>query len=251
MRVKTGIEGFDDLIEGGLLKERQYLVSGTPGSGKTTFGVQFLATGALTGDAGAYVALTESIGTIIEDMSRYNFYVKELIKKKKLFFLDLGPTRNYGEYDEISSLITADYATVPGDSPEGAPPTPYTVFKDIEGLVRDNKIKRLVIDSLSAIRFTSEDPAQEEKGISRFIRNLKNLGCTSLLLSELIKPDAYTIEQYASHGVIFLHNYMDNNKGNMVRGIQIIKMRGTKHDCEMRKIEFTNKGLKVLKPPGK
>ncbi len=55
------------------------------------------------------------------------------------------------------------------------------------------------------------------------------------------------MDQYASHGVVFLHNFMDK-QGNIVRALQIIKMRGTKHDCQMRGIEFKDKGLKVLKP---
>jgi len=247
MRIKTGIEGFDALIEGGLLQGRQYLVSGSPGSGKTTFGVQFLVTGALDGESGAYVAMSESVGTIIEDMSRYNLFIQELMKKKKLFFLDIGPTMNYGEYDEISTLITPNYETQSVEPVENSSPTPYSVFKNVETLVKRYGIKRLVIDSLSVIRFTSQHPALEERSISRFIRNLKNLGCTTLLLSELIKPDSYSIEQFASHGVIFLHNFMDK-QGNMVRSLQIIKMRGTKHDCEMRSIEFSEKGLRVLKP---
>jgi len=246
MRVRTGIEGFDALVEGGLLQGRQYLLSGSPGSGKTTFGVQFLATGAMEGEAGGYVALSESIGTIIEDMSRYNLNTDDLIKKKKLFFLDIGPTMNYGDYDEMSTLITTSYDQQPAEPTANAPPTPFTVYKNVEVLVKQYGIKRLVIDSLSAIRFTSQHPAIEERSVGRFIRNLKSLGCTTLLLSELLKPDAYTIEQFASHGVIFLHNYMDK-QGNMSRALQIIKMRGTKHDCEMRGIDFTDKGLRVLK----
>jgi KaiC/GvpD/RAD55 family RecA-like ATPase len=245
-RVKTGIEGFDELIEGGLLQGRQYLISGTPGSGKSTFGVQFLATGAMAGEAGAYVVLSESVGIIIEDMSRYNLHIEDLIKEKKLFFLDIGPTMEYGEYDELSTLITLDEPDAP-EAPETASPTPYSVFKNMEMLIKQYNIKRLVIDALSAIRFVSQHPALEERCIGRFIHNLKNLGCTTLLLSELLKPDAYTMEQFASHGVIFLHNFMDK-QGNMVRALQIIKMRGTKHNCEMRGIEFTNKGLKVLRP---
>ena len=245
MRIKTGIEGFDALLEGGLLQGRQYLLSGSPGSGKTTFGVQFLAAGAMEGEAGAYIAISESIGTIIEDMSRYSLHVDELIAKKKLFFLDIGPTTNYGDFDENSTLITPTYDQQATESPANAPPTPHTVFKNVETLVKQYAIKRLVIDSLSAIRFTTQHPALEERSVGRFIRNLKNLGCTTLLLSELLKPDAYTIEQFASHGVIFLHNYMDK-QGNMKRALQIIKMRGTKHDCELREIEFTDKGLEVL-----
>ncbi len=246
MRLKTGIEGLDLLIEGGLLKERQYLLSGTPGSGKTTFGVQFLSAGAVAGETGAYVTLTETVGTIVEDMSRYNFEIDNLIKKELLYFLDIGPAMNYGEYDEMAMLLNPDYDEQPGtESPQVLPPTPQIVFKKVEMIVKQYGLKRLVIDSLSAIRFTSQHPALEERSIGRFIRNLKNLGCTTLLLSELLKPDAYTIEQFASHGVIFLHNFM-NKQGNMVRTLQIIKMRGTKHDCKMHNIEFTGNGLKVL-----
>jgi KaiC/GvpD/RAD55 family RecA-like ATPase len=64
MIIKTGIEGFDSIIEGGLLQGRQYLVSGSPGSGKTTLSVQFLAAGAIAGEPGAYIALSESVETI-------------------------------------------------------------------------------------------------------------------------------------------------------------------------------------------
>jgi KaiC/GvpD/RAD55 family RecA-like ATPase len=246
MRIKTGIEGFDALVEGGLLQGRQYLVSGSPGSGKTTFGVQFLVAGALEGEPGAYIALSESVEMIRQDMLRYAMQTDDLEKKKKLFFIDLGPTINYGEYDEIANLITPDYQNLLSDSPANAPPTPFSVFKEVENQVKNLGIKRLVIDSLSTIRFTSNDPASEERSIGRFIRNLKNLGCTTILLSELTNPNAYTIEQFASHGVIFLHNFMDK-QGNMVRALQIIKIRGTKHDCDMRSLEFTDKGLKVTK----
>jgi KaiC/GvpD/RAD55 family RecA-like ATPase len=246
MRIKTGIEGFDALVEGGLLQGRQYLVSGSPGSGKTTLGIQFLATGALLGEPGAYIALSESVETVRQDMFRYALNTDDLEKKKKIFFIDLGPGINYGEYDEISNLITTDYQQQSGESPMNAAPTPFSVFKEVETQVKTLGIKRLVIDSLSSIRFISQNPASEERSIGRFIRNLKNLDCTTILLSELTRPDAFTIEQFASHGVIFLHNFMDK-QGNMVRALQIIKMRGTKHDCDMRSIEFSDNGLKVSK----
>ncbi len=137
----------------------------------------------------------------------------------------IGPTMEYGEYDELSALITLDAPDAP-EAPETASPTPHSVFKNIETLVKQYNIKRLVIDALSAIRFISQHPALEEGSISRFIYNLKNLGRTTLFLSELLKPDAYTMEQFASHGVVFLHNFMDK-QGNMVRALQIIKMRGS------------------------
>jgi KaiC/GvpD/RAD55 family RecA-like ATPase len=245
-RDETGIRGFDELIQGGLLPRRVYLVSGPPGSGKTTFGVQFLVHGGMRGDAGLYVTLSEPVETIVDDMSKYAFNIFGLIKLDKLQFIDLGPTMAYGYFDDLHSAITPDYETHVETSPELEAPSPATVFKEIYKYVKDYDVKRLVIDSVSAIRFAAGDPAREEKAISRFIRNLKNLGCTTLLLSEMTNPQAYTTEQFVCHGVIFLHNFLDEKTNVMTRAIQIIKMRGTKHDCNMRKIEFTDKGIVVL-----
>ena len=126
MRIKSGIEGFDALVQGGFPQGRQYLLSGTPGSGKTTFGVQFLAAGALEGEIGAYIALSEIIGTVVDDMSSYNLQIEDLIKKKKLFFIDLGPSINYGEYDEMANLITPDYNQQSGDNT--CEPSTHSIF---------------------------------------------------------------------------------------------------------------------------
>src|SRR6185369_6893246 len=56
----TGIEGLDDILRGGLPRDRLYLVAGDPGTGKTTLGLQFLLEGARTGERGLYVALSET-----------------------------------------------------------------------------------------------------------------------------------------------------------------------------------------------
>ncbi len=117
------------------------------------------------------------------------------------------------------------------------------VFKELAAYVAEYNIKRLVIDSMTAIRFATQDPALQEKEMPRFIRNLKKLGCTTILIGELTDPNAYTAEQFASHGVIFLHNFLYEKQ--MTRAIQIIKMRGTKHDCNMHKVQFTERGLQV------
>lgn len=242
MRIPTGIEGFDDLVQGGLLTERVYVLSGPPGSGKTTFGVQFLSHGASMGDVGLYATLLESPQNIINDMSNYAMNVPTLIKMKKLLFADLGPRMEYGYMDEISEFITPEY-NVGKSSAESEAPSPSMVFKEIADYVAEYEVKRLVIDSVSAIRFTTRDMSLQEKEMSRFIRNLKKLGCTTILLSEMTDPTAYSTEQFAAHGVIFMHNFLYDK--TMTRAIQVIKMRGTRHDCNMRNISFTERGLKV------
>ena len=242
MRIPTGIEGFDDLVQGGLLTERVYVLSGPPGSGKTTFGVQFLANGASAGEVGLYVTLLECPQNIINDMSNYDMNVPGLIKMQKLLFADLGPRMEYGYMDEVNEFITTDY-NVGTTSIETEAPSPSMVFKEIAAYVSEYNVKRLVIDSVSAIRFTTKDLSLQEKEMSRFMRNLKKLGCTTLIISEMTDPTAYSIEQFAAHGVIFMHNFLYDR--TMTRAVQVIKMRGTKHDCNMRNVSFSEKGLKI------
>jgi KaiC/GvpD/RAD55 family RecA-like ATPase len=226
-RIPTGITGFDENIQGGLLKNRVYLLSGPPGCGKTTFCVQFLAKGALNHEPGLYVSLTEAIENIVSDMSNYNFQIQELIQLKRLKFIDIGPNMGYGQ---ILSPV----------------PTPVVIFENIISHVKENGIQRLVIDSVSAIRLCSEDTTQSDRELNRFIRNLMKLGCTTILISELTNPNSYTAEQFAAHGVFFLHHYLDDNKNSMVRAIQVVKMRGTKHDSNMKEIIFSDDGLNVI-----
>ncbi|MCS3923936.1 RAD55 family ATPase [Methanosalsum natronophilum] len=242
MRIATGIDGFDELIEGGFLDERVYLVSGPPGCGKTTFGMQFLLQGAKTDDVGLYVTLLESPQNIIDDISNYSLNLQSYIKSRKVLFADLGPRLEYSSVNNFNEIITPEYE-IGTASIENEAPSPALVYKEIANYVNEYNVKRLVIDSLSAIRFTAKDISLEEKEMSRFVRHLKKLGCTTVLISEMTDPQSYTTEQFASHGVIFLHNFLYGK--SMVRALQVIKMRGTKHDCDMRTVEFNKSGLKV------
>src|SRR5580658_9338633 len=59
-KAPTGVVGLDDILLGGLRRNRLFLLEGSPGSGKTTLGLQFLLEGAKSGEKGLYITLSET-----------------------------------------------------------------------------------------------------------------------------------------------------------------------------------------------
>jgi KaiC/GvpD/RAD55 family RecA-like ATPase len=91
---------------------------------------------------------------------------------------------------------------------------------------------------LLQLLFTGDD--QE---MTRFLTALKQGDATTLLISEMTDPSSYSDEHFLAHGVIFFHNYLEAT--GMTRGIQVVKMRGTDIDCDIRSLKFTDEGLVV------
>ncbi len=231
MRIRTGIQGFDDIVQGGLIPNRVYIVAGPPGAGKTTFGVHFLVQGAKEGERGLYVSLTEDPRNIIEDMSTYSFNIKRYTLAGLILFVDMGPLSiQYMNAVKNRENMRSTYA--------------QEVFKKISALVKMKGVKRIVIDSVLTLRYGSGSEEEQNREIARFFRSLKDLKATTLILSEMTDLSNYSPEHYMAHGVIFLHNFLNGN--TMTRALQVIKMRGTRHDCDMHKMEITSDGIRVF-----
>ncbi len=217
-RVPTGIPGLDELIEGGLPKRSVVLLSGGPGTGKTTFGIQYLIGGAKNGENGAFISLEEDVDRIMMNMSRYNWDLKRYIDEKKIV---------------ITRMEVYSFDTLKGQ---------------IENLIDRFGIKRLVIDSLTIIGFFFKDVFKLRRGIFEISDSLKKLDVTTIMTSEVPaesydKISTFGVEEFAVDGVIRLYRM---RKGNVyLRYLSIIKMRGTKHSDKMHPIEFTPDGIVV------
>ena len=226
MRVSTGVPGFDGLVEGGLLANRLYLLSGPPGSGKTTFSSHFLAQGAAEGEKCLYLSMHETEDELVRDMGRYDFGFEQAVESGRLKFLNLLAERSQG------LLIPRDG----GDYRENV----RQMTSRLSSFVSKHDVSRLVIDSTMLLRYYYSN---DEKTFIQFVTGLKGTGATTLLISEMTDPSAYADEHFLAHGVVFLHNYLE--PGGMRRGLQIIKMRGTDIDADIRKLEFGPGGLEV------
>jgi KaiC/GvpD/RAD55 family RecA-like ATPase len=215
------VSGFDELIGGGFPADRLYVVSGPPGSGKTTFCTQFVTNGARAGETCLYVTMHESKRELAEDMSSYDFGFDRALQSDAVQFLNL--------VSETGKRTITKYGTDGG------------LTNRLVALLEQNGIDRAVIDSTMLLQHFFSDKDDE---ITGFLSALKDTEATILLISEMTDPTSYADEHYLAHGVVFFHNFLDGS--GMTRGVQVVKMRGTGIDCDIREIGFSDAGLRVF-----
>jgi KaiC/GvpD/RAD55 family RecA-like ATPase len=220
MRVSSGVPGFDQLVEGGLLDERLYVASGPPGSGKTTFSSQFLTQGAKEGEECVYITMHETKSELIEDMSGYDFGFDRAIQSDAVQFLNL--------------VTESGKRTITQFGNDGGLTNRLVAF------IESHDVDRAVIDSTMLLKHFFSERNEE---ITGFLSALKQTNATTILISEMTDPTSYSDEHYLAHGVIFFHNFLD--AGGMTRGLQVIKMRGTNIDTDIHEISFSDQGLRV------
>jgi KaiC/GvpD/RAD55 family RecA-like ATPase len=78
-KAQFGAPGLDDILNGGLVRNRLYLMEGVPGSGKTTLGLQFLLEGANAGEKGLYITLSETEQELRETAASHNWSIPSKI----------------------------------------------------------------------------------------------------------------------------------------------------------------------------
>lgn len=223
MRVSSGVDGFDQLIDGGFPTGRLYVLSGPPGSGKTTFSAQFMANGAAEGETSLYVSMHETREGITADMADFEFGFKQAMESDSITFLDA-----------LSSEGRRFFGG-PGEKMDRT-----NVTNRLAGFINSRDIDRVVIDSTMLLRYLFDD---SDTTLMRFLTAIKRTSATTLLISEMTDPSAYADEHFLAHGVVFFHNYLQDD--GMRRGIQVIKMRGTNTNTEIHTLSFGANGIEI------
>ena len=140
-KVRTGIPGFDSIVSGGLREGMTIVLSGSPGSGKTTFGMQFLYSGAKDfGEPGVFVTLSQSPYEIVNDFKTYGWDIKKLTDEGKMLLIDARP------FKMEEGFIALDESLYRGET------LPFMHLTQlIQSSLKRVDAKRLVIDSLTVL----------------------------------------------------------------------------------------------------
>jgi len=231
--VKTGIPGFDPTLSVGLKKNSSVVVSGPPGSGKTTFGLQFIYSGAKEFDEpGVYITLSQSIDEIKNDCRTFGWDIDDLIAKEKILMIDLRP------FKIKDKVVGKDDSLYRGEQ------IPFEhLTKFILNSIKKIKAKRIVIDSISILGMQYSDKFYMRQGLQGMIQSLENFDVTSLLISEFSENNKTPTEWFVTSGIIQLDNQVIDNK--MRRTIKITKLRGIEHSEQVHSLELGSNGLYV------
>ena len=265
-RIQSGIPGFDQIVGGGLIRDRVYLLSGPAGAGKTIFSSQFVYNGLTKyGENGVYVTLEESPQQLRENMyNSFGWDMRNLEESGNLIILDA-----------ISSRLGL------GSEERWVVPRPFTLealLYEIQTAIQTVRASRVILDSLDAmsLELTQVDLRSL---IQRLTMILKSFGCTTLLVSgQAETPSRETqagrkaVEEYVVDGMIRLHHALEESvsgetllEQNAMQGdsleedsfsmkmrarkVEIQKMRGGSHSRFLHPFIISENGVEVKAEP--
>lgn len=233
--VRSGIPGLDDILGGGFIRGSCLLLHGGPGSGKTTFAIQFLHNGIVkSNEPGVFVTLCENPNEIRRNMLSFGWNLEKLEKQKSLVIVDARPV-----------TFTEEGYIVPNDSLFKGEGIPFShISKLISQTVAEIGAKRLVLDSITVLTSQYESIAYVRQGLLGLVQVLSSLDCTSLLLAEGgAEATQILLEMAVVQGVIEL--YFNRKGSSMARALQVLKLRGQKHSPDIYHMEIADKGIVV------
>ena len=226
-RASTGIGGLDNILRGGLPRNRLYLLEGNPGTGKTTLGLQFLLEGARTGERALYITLSETKEELTAVARSHGWSLDSLT------ICDLTISEN--------SLKGDSHYTVFHPSEVELDETTRAVLDEVERI----KPARVVFDSLSEVRLLARDALRYRKQILALKQYFMGKNCTVLLLDDHTSEESDRQLESIAHGVINLE-YIPPEYGKQRHRLRALKMRGVNFQSGYHDFNIETGGLVVF-----
>jgi KaiC/GvpD/RAD55 family RecA-like ATPase len=246
VKVQTGVEGLDEMLAGGLLPGRPYLVVGPLGCGKTTLALQFLLRGVRLGENVLYVTLEEPPNEIKQnfrrlpkDLDKVWIFdaIPDVMRYEKAPFKDIAAVREAKRLGDITTEIrkTDEFRSV------------EIAFSALMQTLKMETVKRfysrVVVDSLTALEYFCMKGFDDVQGAQVFLRFLSELKITTLLTVETPPSDLPLPERMLARGEIHLFSWEADRR--TIRAIGIEKFRGSPHDQRLHPYRIASHGIAI------
>lgn len=222
-RVSSGIPGLDELLAGGLYAKSSTAIAGPPGTGKTTFGLQFLYSGATRfGEPGIFITFEQFPETIYRDAMKFGWDLKREEDAGRLKVIFTSPGVLKSELEREGGLF--------------------------DRLAAELDAKRIVIDSVTLMEQITADRLELRSIFNALVNGFKRLGMTSILTAEI--PWLFGGESVLESGLgflvdnIFLLRYVEIESA-LDKALTILKVRGSEHAKDIRRYHVSAQGVEI------
>ncbi len=226
-KTPTGIDGLDEITEGGFPKGRPTLICGSAGCGKTLFAIQFLVKGILEyNEPGVFMSFEETAKDLAQNVQSLGYDLNELVSKKMLkidhVHIEKSEIEETGEYDLEAIFIRLNYAI------------------DSVGA------KRVVLDTIESLFGGMDNQSVLRSEIRRLFQWLKQKGVTAIITGERGESSLTRqgLEEYVSDCVILLDFRVIEQIAT--RRLRIVKYRGSMHGTNEYPFLIDESGISVL-----
>jgi circadian clock protein KaiC len=221
-RLSTGIAGLDDILSGGLLRERAYMVTGSAGTGKTIIGLHFLTAGLEAGEDALFVAFEEDPADLKADAAGLGF------DTEAISFVDLSPDADRFVAEESYDVFQPDVVEGSG------------VSSRIVDAVEETQPDRVFVDPLSHLQYLAPDEYQYRQEVAGFVTYLTGEGATVLFSSQAALPGERPTLEYLCDGSIKL------DRAEKGRTIEVTKLRGSSFLSGEHTLRISGDGMQVF-----
>jgi KaiC domain protein len=222
-RVRTGIDGLDEMLYGGIPKGSTVVVMGSFGTGKTTLGLQFLNQGLAEGEKGVFITLEEDRDSILADAEAHGWDLRGKMDAKQL---------------EIVKL-----------EPNDAKVTIQRIKSELPEFIKKFGASRIVVDSISLLNLLFDTDHDRRANLFNLSQMIKRTGATLLMTAEVKDDNPFAsrdgLVEYVADGVISLRYLELLERNELMLSMRIIKMRRTEHSRKITPYSISGKGIEV------
>jgi circadian clock protein KaiC len=226
-KTRSGIDGLDEITNGGLPQGRPTLICGGAGCGKTLFGIQFLVQGITQyKEPGVFISFEESRHDLMQNVTSLGFELEKHVQAKKLYIdqvkVERSEIEETGEYDLEALFIRINYA------------------------IDKVKAKRVVLDTIESLFGGIENETLLRSELRRLFHWLKTKGVTTVITGERGEKSLTRqgLEEYVSDCVILLDFRVIDQIAT--RRLRIVKYRGSTHGTNEYPFLIDEQGISVL-----